>query len=307
MPWRLATAGITRQEQSLIQSAVSLYLSGSGWQFSHDPDDADVVIVGPQLQDPGSVARNAVHVRVTDGPCERDETQLHRPVRYRELLRTLRALSSGEAVTPDRSGAPCDTVLALVHRAIDAGGIHYIDHEAFAPVRIDADAGVYSVFGSRQLPVTYFREPAGRFTASVRHRQEAAGAWSEPRRLDGLRWTAALHAGGGTLLPPLNPDSVVGLIRWPDFSRLAHAPVHMRLAAYLHRRPAALGDVARETGHGKAEVADFINAARELDLVRIEAEPGRRASGGNRQPLGLVSRIRMRLSALSDEHRGECP
>jgi hypothetical protein len=126
--------------------------------------------------------------------------------------------------------------------------------------------------------------------------QELAMTRASARPLPELLWLAAmLDAGEATRFAR---DQRLRLKRWPNFAVLAHKPVHLRMAAILVRQARSVQEVADACAVPSIEVARFVNACAELDL--IDAVPGEDAGAIQRRTdrLGLLDGILGRLRRL---------
>ena len=117
----------------------------------------------------------------------------------------------------------------------------------------------------------------------------AAGA---PQALARLRWMGGLLAGGGELLPGLDPVGRFQLNKWPQTER--EYPRHFRIATQMMKGPATMAEIAAASGVPVADVADFINA----NLATGFAEPVVDAAPAADEPAksrgGLLGRLRSR-------------
>lgn len=110
--------------------------------------------------------------------------------------------------------------------------------------------------------------------------QTAVGALGEPQSMTRLLWLGGLLAGGGSLLPGLDPGGRYLLNKWPQTER--EYPRHFRIATAMMKGPQTIAEIAAGSGSPPEDVADFINA----NLATGFAEP---APGGGG---GLLGRLR---------------
>ncbi|MEN1940993.1 hypothetical protein WCE41_08030 [Luteimonas sp. MJ246] len=121
--------------------------------------------------------------------------------------------------------------------------------------------------------------------------RETASAGA-PQPLSRLRWFDGLLAGGGALLPGLDPASLFQLNKWPQTER--EYPRHFRIATQMMKGPATVAAIAAASGVPEADVADFVNA----NLATGFAEPVRDEPPRPEEPpkprVGLLGRLRNR-------------
>ena len=110
--------------------------------------------------------------------------------------------------------------------------------------------------------------------------QTAIGALGEPQSMTRLLWLGGLLAGGGKLLPGLDPGGRFILNKWPQTER--EYPRHFRIATVMMKGPQTIAEIAAGSGSSAEDVADFINA--NLSTGFAEPAPG----GGG----GLLGRLR---------------
>lgn len=110
--------------------------------------------------------------------------------------------------------------------------------------------------------------------------QTATAALGEPQSMTRLLWLGGLLAGGGSLLPGLDPVGRYILNKWPQTER--EYPRHFRIATAMMKGPQTIAEIAAGSGSPAEDVADFINA----NLATGFAEPA--AGGGG----GLLGRLR---------------
>ena len=87
-------------------------------------------------------------------------------------------------------------------------------------------------------------------------RETASAGAAQP--LSRLRWFDGLLAGGGALLPGLDPMGLFQLNKWPQTER--ESPRHFRIATQMMKGPATVAGLAAASGVPEADVADFVNA-----------------------------------------------
>ncbi|MGY0611947.1 hypothetical protein [Luteimonas sp. A501] len=121
--------------------------------------------------------------------------------------------------------------------------------------------------------------------------RETASAGA-PQPLSRLRWFDGLLAGGGALLPGLDPMGLFQLNKWPQTER--EYPRHFRIATQMMKGPATVAELAAASGVPAADVADFVNA----NLATGFAEPVRDEPVHAEEPAkprgGLFGRLRNR-------------
>ncbi len=158
----------------------------------------------------------------------------------------------------------------------------------------DADARTYH--GSATL------KPLAPAFARPLPREELAAldpsAWAEAtaklgaaQPLSRLQWLGGLLAGGGALLPGLDPAGRYRLAKWPQTER--EYPKHFRLATAMMKGPTTVSALAAASGVTDAEAADFVNANLATGYAEVvpdqAAEPVEAPKSG-----GLFGRIRGR-------------
>lgn len=110
--------------------------------------------------------------------------------------------------------------------------------------------------------------------------QSGVAALGEAQSMTRLLWLGGLLAGGGNLLPGLDPAGRYILNKWPQTER--EYPRHFRIATAMMKGPQTIAEIAAGSGSPAEDVADFINA----NLATGFAEP---APGGGG---GLLGRLR---------------
>jgi signal recognition particle receptor subunit beta len=101
--------------------------------------------------------------------------------------------------------------------------------------------------------------------AEARIEGRAAG-WRRGDLLE-LLWFAALVASQGRPHVDFSPEEPLSLKVWPEFVRLPYYREYLDIANHMATRADSIGKIAEATRHPTAEVADFVNACRALDLV----------------------------------------
>lgn len=116
--------------------------------------------------------------------------------------------------------------------------------------------------------------------------------------LDTPLWEAVLDHSDGKLMNGLSPNQAYRLRRWPDFKKLDHKPIHVRLTVFLSKRGGDINALARLSGIPVERVIDFVNACHALHYLEAQTEPVTSPppqTKANKSKLGLFSRIRARL------------
>lgn len=116
--------------------------------------------------------------------------------------------------------------------------------------------------------------------------------------LDAPLWAAVLDTSRGHLLSELSANHTYRLRRWPDFKKLDHKPIHVRLTVFLSKRGGDINGLSRLSGIPVDRVIDFVNACHALQYLEIQTEPvapPTQKQPVNKSKLGLFSRIRARL------------
>lgn len=162
-----------------------------------------------------------------------------------------------------------DTLAAWLQPGALAGRFRY-QREAAPALFIDASADAW--FGPTALkPVAAcFEGKVARpdfeaMDADAWARETASAGEAQP--LSRLRWLGGLLAGGGALLPGLDPQDRFQLFKWPQTER--EYPRHFRIATQMMKGPASVAEIAAASGVPEADVADFVNA----NLATGFAEP----------------------------------
>ena len=119
-----------------------------------------------------------------------------------------------------------------------------------------------------------------------------SGAAGAAQPLVRLRWLGGLLAGGGALLPGLDPDGRYQLNKWPQTER--EYPRHFRIATQMMKGPATPAEIAAGSGVPVADVADFINANVATGFAEPTPEAPPVAAEPPRPRGGLLGRLRVR-------------
>ncbi|MDQ3495606.1 MAG: hypothetical protein M3485_08855 [Pseudomonadota bacterium] len=119
--------------------------------------------------------------------------------------------------------------------------------------------------------------------------ESAAAGPAQP--LSRLHWLGGLLAGGGTLLPGLDPEGRYRLGKWPQTER--EYPKHFRIATAMMKGPATVAEIAEASGIPENEVADFINANITTGYAEYVPEP-EPVPETPPKPSGLFGRLRNR-------------
>jgi hypothetical protein len=104
--------------------------------------------------------------------------------------------------------------------------------------------------------------------------REAAGTIdSSPRSIDQLTWLACVRCPEKDTAR--HETSVYRLRRWPDLGQVPHEPHHLRWCGVLSRQPSTLRALAAATGSAPQDVAAFLDACAELEI--LESRPATEA------------------------------
>jgi hypothetical protein len=96
--------------------------------------------------------------------------------------------------------------------------------------------------------------------------QEAAGSIdASPRSIDQLTWLACVRCPEPDT--SRHESSVYRLRRWPDLGQVPHEPHHLRWCGVLSRQPSTLRALAASTGSAPQDVAAFLDACAELEIL----------------------------------------
>jgi hypothetical protein len=104
--------------------------------------------------------------------------------------------------------------------------------------------------------------------------QELVDAGAHLRRADWLLWCLGIQGPQDHCLPELPTNARMKLRRWPDFGRVEHAPLHLRLAARLSRRFQSLEELADSVGESPDMVRPFVNACCLCGLLAVTVSAG---------------------------------
>jgi hypothetical protein len=123
--------------------------------------------------------------------------------------------------------------------------------------------------------------------------------------LDALLWLIGNHSFLGELAWWLQRDDRYKLVRWPNFTTLAHTPDQMRMTAMLGYTFLPVGELANASESDPAEARRLINAFSLMRLLRAESPlptevaaasvPASAPSAPQQRRGGLFSRLRDRL------------
>lgn len=116
--------------------------------------------------------------------------------------------------------------------------------------------------------------------------------------LDIPLWEAVLDSSCGQLISGLSTNQTYRLRRWPDFKKLEHKPIHVRLTVFLSKRGGDINALARLSGIPVERVIDFVNACHALHYLEIQKEAVASPppqNSANKSKLSLFGRIRARL------------
>ena len=116
--------------------------------------------------------------------------------------------------------------------------------------------------------------------------------------LDIPLWEAVLDNSSGRLISGLSANQTYRLRRWPDFKKLDHKPIHVRLTVFLSKRGGDINALARLSGIPVDRVVDFVNACHALHYLEIQKEsitPPPPQSTISKSKMNLFGRIRARL------------
>jgi len=211
-------------------------------------------------------------------------------------LREAAAAPSGDAkARPAMPATPAaDTLAAWLQPGALAGQVRY-RRSSGPTLLIDASADTW--YGPTPLkPITaYFEGKVDRsdfepLDADAWARDIASAGERQP--LSRLRWLGGLLAGGGALLPGLDPQDRFQLFKWPQTER--EYPRHFRIATQMMKGPATVAEIAQASGVPESDVADFVNAnlatgfAAPVSEVPPPSEDAPKARGG------LLGRLRNR-------------
>jgi hypothetical protein len=121
--------------------------------------------------------------------------------------------------------------------------------------------------------------------------QHALQATGKAQPYARLLWLCHALGSSGQLAAGLDINAKYKLARWPQIER--EFPKHFRIATVMLKQPAALADVAEQSGASLADVIDFTNAYNATGYIEIEgaagsAEPAQRDTGRN----AILSRLR---------------
>jgi hypothetical protein len=89
------------------------------------------------------------------------------------------------------------------------------------------------------------------------------------RHVDGLLWRLGIDGSRGGLPPALPRDGCYALKRWPDFGRIPHDRLHVRMASLLTRKALTVDQLANASGSEIEDARRFISACWLFDLIDI--------------------------------------
>ena len=204
------------------------------------------------------------------------------------------AAPAGDGMQTRPAVPAVDTLAAWLQPGALAGQLRY-RRSSGPTLLIDASADTW--YGPTPLkPITAYFE--GKVDRSDFEPLDA-DAWSrdiasagERQPLSRLRWLGGLLAGGGALLPGLDPQDRFQLFKWPQTER--EYPRHFRIATQMMKGPATVAEIAQASGVPESDVADFVNAnlatgfAAPVSEVPPPSEDAPKARGG------LLGRLRNR-------------
>jgi hypothetical protein len=134
--------------------------------------------------------------------------------------------------------------------------------------------------------------------------QELMAAGALLRRADWLLWCLGIQGPQDHCVPELPRHAQIKLRRWPDFGRVEHAPLHLRLAARLSRRAQSLDELTVSVGESPDMVRPFVNACYLCDLLTVtvpaDEHAGKAVARESRQPVprGYMSLFKTIRSVL---------
>lgn len=100
--------------------------------------------------------------------------------------------------------------------------------------------------------------------------------------LDALLWLIGNHSFLGELAWWLQRDDRYKLVRWPNFTMLAHTPEQMRMTAMLGYTFLPVGELANASESDPSEARRLVNAFSLMRLLRAESpEPAAVAGAGS--------------------------
>lgn len=103
----------------------------------------------------------------------------------------------------------------------------------------------------------------------VEARDAAGSIDASPRSMDQLTWLACVRCPEQDTAR--HETSVYRLRRWPDLGQVPHEPHHLRWCGVLSRQPSTLRALAAATGSTPQDVAAFLDACAELEI--LESRP----------------------------------
>lgn len=117
--------------------------------------------------------------------------------------------------------------------------------------------------------------------------------------LDAPLWQAVLNSSSGRLLGGLSERDTFRLLRWPDFRKLDHKPMHVKLTVFLSKRGGDIPTLMQLSGLSGDKIIDFVNACHALHYLDVQRGLAAVAPTAVRNTdsgkLGLFAKIRARL------------
>ncbi|GGK01539.1 hypothetical protein [Luteimonas terricola] len=187
-----------------------------------------------------------------------------------------------------------DTMAAWLQPGALAGRVRY-GRGSGPSLLIDASTDTW--FGPTPLKAiaAYFEGAVTRsdfepVEAEAWTRETASAGAAQP--LVRLRWLGGLLAGGGTLLPGLDPQDRFQLHKWPQTER--EYPRHFRIATQMMKGPATVAEIAQASGVPEADVTDFVNANLATGFATPVVDTPPPAEEAAKSRGGLLGRLRNR-------------
>ena len=109
--------------------------------------------------------------------------------------------------------------------------------------------------------------------------QELISSGAQRRHADWLLWHLGIQGPQDYCVPELPSHAQIKLRRWPDFGRVEHAPLHLRLAARLSRRAQSLDELIVSVSESPDMVRPFVNACYLCDLLAVTIPADEPAAG----------------------------
>ncbi len=309
----LAVAGLSDQDRLALTTAIKL-LAHDGKPFElleAQPRRAHLLVLDADHREgrealaaarPGQVKL----LLAAEARIGRNLIAVRKPVdigRFRDLLGRLyekmaAQLSHRDAPARPATATPVDVFRTLLDARNQRRRL-VLEVAGTGSAWIDGEAGsVTSTLDTAALHRLLTR-PAGAFTVREPAPGEQAPAGDiQVTSLSTLLWDAALACSGGRLLPGHDTETPVRLKAWPNFTRHAFHPDHLKLAAALARAPHTLAGLAAVTGVPLATAIDFHNAAFAVGLLERAGDdtPAVPPPAPPSPRRGLLARIARRLS-----------